>query len=57
MRAARHAGFQRDPARIAAHDFDDHDAVMRFRRSVNLVHGIGSCGQGSIETESDFGCS
>jgi hypothetical protein len=46
---------QSDPARVAAHDFHDHDAVMRLGRGVNHVDGIGGGGSGGIEAEGQFG--
>ena len=44
---------QRDPAGVAAHDFDHHHAVMRLGRGVNLV--VGSRGDGGVEAEGDVG--
>ena len=40
IRAARHAGIQRQPARLVAHDFHHHAAPMRRRRSVNAVDDL-----------------
>src|SRR5713101_5472281 len=38
--AAGDTRLQRDPTRIASHDFHHHDAVVRLGRSVNLVHRV-----------------
>jgi len=42
VRASGNARVQRDPACIAAHDFDHHHAVMRFGGGVNLVDRVGA---------------
>src|SRR5579872_2562252 len=42
--ATGHTSFEGDPARVAAHDFDDHDAVMSLGSGMNLVHGISGGG-------------
>ena len=55
VRAARQSTFQSDPANVAPHHFDQHDAVMRLRRGVDLVDGFGSGVQRGIETEGHFG--
>src|SRR5579863_8895897 len=52
--ASRDSGFQRDPARVAAHHLDHHDAMMRFARGVDFVHSFGSGMQRGVETEGDF---
>lgn len=51
VRAAGHARVQRDPAHVAAHDLDDEDAVVRLGRGVQPVDGLGSHGDGRVETE------
>ena len=38
---------------VAAHDFDHHDAMVRFGGGVDLVDGVGGGVQGGIEAESD----
>ena len=53
--AAGDARFERDPARIAAHDFDHHHAMVGLGRGVNLVDGVGSGVQRGIKAESNFG--
>ena len=55
MRAAGDSGFERDPAGIAAHDLNHHDAVVRFGGSVNFIDGVGGGVQRGIEAEGDFG--
>ena len=49
--AAGDAGLQRDPAGVAAHHFDDHDALVRFRRRVQPIDRIGRKRHRGIETE------
>src|SRR5579872_4500698 len=53
--ATRDPRFQRDPARISAHYFNHHDAMMRFRGGVNFINRVGRGYQRRIETEGDFG--
>src|SRR2546426_58952 len=36
------ARLQRDPARVASHDFHHHDAVVRLGCSVDLIDRVGS---------------
>src|SRR5579859_1654489 len=55
MRASGDTRLHGDPAGIAAHYLDQHDAVMRFSRSVYLVDRIGRGVQRGIEPESNFG--
>src|SRR5258706_13595943 len=45
------AGLQRDPAAVAAHHLNYHNAMMRRGRGVNLVDGVGDGVQRGIETE------
>src|SRR5207253_11444380 len=55
VRSARNTGFQPNPARVASHDLNYHDAMVRLRRGVNLVHRF-SCGmQRGIESKGNFG--
>src|SRR5579872_4700471 len=53
--ATRDPRFQRDPARISAHYFNHHDAMMRLRSGVDFVDRIGRSHQRCIETKRDFG--
>ncbi len=55
MSASGNAGFERDPAGVAPHDFDHHDAVVRFGGGVDLVHRVGGGVDRGIEAEGDFG--
>ena len=55
VRAAGDAGVEGDPSAVASHDFDHHDAVMRFGRGVNLVDGVGRGVQRGVESEGKFG--
>ena len=54
VRASRDSGVQRDPSRIPAHHFDDHDAAMRFRRGVQAVDRVRGDMQRGIEAERNF---
>ena len=51
MRAAGDAGGIGDPAGIAAHDFDDDDAVVRVGGGVDAVDGLGGDHDGGVEAE------
>src|SRR5581483_2910565 len=53
--AAGDAGFERDPAGIAAHNFHHHDAVMRLSGGEELVNGLNTGVQRGIEAEGDIG--
>ena len=53
--AARHAGVQRDPARVAAHHLDDHDAAMRFGRRVQPIDRVGREAHRGVEAETARG--
>lgn len=55
MCAPGDSGVQSDPACIAAHDFDKHDAVMGFRRGMQAINSLGGNDQGGVEAEGDFG--
>lgn len=46
---------QSDPAGVASHDFDDHDAVVTGGRGVYAVEGFGGDGDGGLEAEGDVG--
>ncbi len=48
---ARDARVQRDPPRVAAHDLDDEDALVRLGGAVQAVDGLGGDGHGRVETE------
>ena len=41
----------RDPAGVAAHDLDDHDALVRLGRAVQAVDGLGGDRHGRVEAE------
>ena len=51
IRAAGQAAVQRDPARVAAHDLQHHDALVAGRRGVQAVERIGHALHRGIETE------
>src|SRR5450755_3907138 len=55
MRAPGHARGDRDPTRIAAHHFDHHHSMVRFRGGVDLVNRVGRGVHSRVETESEFG--
>src|SRR5438477_369287 len=38
--SARDAGVQRNPACVASHDFNEHDAMVALRSSVEAVDGL-----------------
>ena len=48
----RNAARQRNPTAVTPHDLDNHHAMMRSRRRVNFVDGIGHRVQRCIEAES-----
>src|SRR6266481_2575194 len=54
VRAAGDSSVQGDPACVAAHDFDEHDAVMGFGGSVEAVDCLRGDDEGGVETEGDF---
>ena len=45
------ARVHRDPARVAAHDLDDHDALVRLGGGVQPVDRLGRDGDGGVEAE------
>ena len=49
--AAGDAGVQRDPARVAAHHLDDHDALVRFGGRVQPIDRVGREGDRRVEAE------
>ena len=49
--AAGHAGVERDPAGVAAHHLDDHDAVVRLGGGVQPIDGVGREVDGGVEAE------
>ena len=51
VRAAGNAGGIGDPAGIAAHDFNDDDAVVRVGGGVDAVDGLGGDHDGGVEAE------
>ena len=51
VRAAGQAGVQRDPARVAAHDLQQHHPVVALGRGVQAVDGLGGHLQGGVEPE------
>src|SRR5699024_5413486 len=55
VRTASHAGMQRNPANVAAHDFNNQNTVVGFRRGVQPVNGVGGNGDGGIKTEGVVG--
>ena len=55
VRAAGHAGVQRNPTHVAAHDLDDEDAVVRLGRGVQPVDGLGGHGHGSVKAKGVVG--
>src|SRR6185369_9319891 len=54
VRAAGDSGFERDPPGIASHHFDEHHAVVRFRRGMNLVYRVSRGVQRRVEAERDL---
>ena len=53
--AARGAGHQCDPARVAAHHLDDHHAIVAFSRGVQSIDCIGRDLHRGVEAERDVG--
>ena len=51
VRAAGDAAHDRDPARVAAHHLDDHDAVVRLGGRMEPVDRLGSDPDGRVEAE------
>ena len=49
--AAGDAGLQRDPPGVAAHHFDDHDALVRFRRRVQAIDRVRRKRHRGVEAE------
>src|SRR5712671_6803140 len=48
---AANAGLERDPAAVASHDLDHHDAMMRSTGRVNLIDGVAHGVQRGVEAE------
>src|SRR5690625_7529550 len=46
---------QRNPANVAAHDFNNQNTVVGFGRGVQPVNGVGGNGHGGIKTEGVVG--
>ncbi len=42
---------ERNPARVAAHHLDDHDAAVRLGRRVQPIDGVGGEADGGVEPE------
>ncbi len=53
--AAGDACVKRDPARVAAHDFDHHHPLMALRRGVKAVQALGGEGDRGVEAEGGEG--
>ena len=51
MGVAGDAGVHRDPARVAAHHLDDHDAFVRLRGGVEAIDRLRRDGDRGVETE------
>ena len=51
VRAAGDPAHDRDPARVPAHDLDDHDAVVRLGGRVQPVDRLGADRDGGVEAE------
>src|SRR5438552_54458 len=54
-RAAGHSRMDGDPARMASHDFDHHDAFMRFRCGAQPVNSLRHDLNGGVESERVIG--
>ena len=54
VRSPTNAGMKRDPSGVAAHDFDEHNAMMTFRGGVKTVDGLSSDDQRGVEAKRDF---
>src|SRR5215469_1092969 len=48
------AAVNRDPARVAAHDFNHHDPVVGFRGGVHTVDSFSRNADGGIETKTEI---
>src|SRR5580658_6746706 len=53
--AAGHAGGHRDPAGVAAHHFDDDDAIVRVGSGVDAVDGLRGDHDGRVVAECRIG--
>ena len=53
--AAGDAGVGRDPAGLAAHHLDDHDAVVGLAGRAQAVDGLGGGLHGSVEAKGELG--
>src|SRR5215471_14709711 len=53
--AAGDAAVHGDPSGVAAHDFDHHDALMRFGGGVNAIDGFHRGVDGGVEAETEVG--
>ena len=50
-RPRRRFRHDRNPAGVAAHDLQDHHAVVALGRGPETVQGVGGAGHGGIESE------
>lgn len=50
-----HSGLQRDPARVAAHHLDDHDALVGLGGGLQPVYGLGGDADRGVEAEGAVG--
>src|SRR5208283_4807474 len=50
----RNPGVESDPAGVAAHDFDEHDALVALGSGMQAIDGFGGDNQCGVKTESDF---
>ena len=55
VRVAGDAGVHRDPAGVAAHHLDDHDALVRLRGGVQAIDRLGRDGDRGVEAECRLG--
>ena len=53
VRPARDPGVEGDPPRVAAHELDDHHAVVTRGRRMHPIKSFGSNMDGSLESEGD----
>src|SRR5882762_6396574 len=54
VRPAPDAGLERDPAAVAPHDLNHHDAMMRSASRMNFIDGVAYGVQRGVETECNF---
>jgi hypothetical protein len=51
---ASNPGMERDPTGVAAHELNEHDAMMAFGGGVEAIDGFGGDDESGVKTESDF---